>query len=368
MPGSHRPDARRRPSLTRRGKIVAAAATASLAVGSLGYFALFPKQAPAFVRSAMETVGITQETGSGVEAPPPPTCPLTGEDAPQGEVPDRPALAIKVENHPDARPQAALNDADIVVEEPVEGGYTRFIAIFQCASSGRVGPVRSGRLTDPDYLRQFGAAVFGYAGGVQAVKREVPAAGLVDVNYIEAADAYTRDPGRSAPHDLYTATAALWRAGRSSSEVPEPVFGYAETWEGKARRVGTVRVPYSSVSDVYWSWSRREGGWLRSHGETPHTLEDGSRVSAATVVVQVVEVGASSIVDAAGNASPEVGLVGSGRVYVLRDGRVIIGRWQRDSLADVTTFVAKDGTEITLSPGRTWVELVPSTVTVELTR
>jgi hypothetical protein len=283
-------------------------------------------------------------------------------------VPGRPALAIKVENHPDARPQAALNEADIVVEEPVEGGYTRFIAIFQCSASNRVGPVRSGRLTDPDYLRQFGAAVFGYAGGVQAVKREVPDAGLVDVNYIEAAEAYTRDVSRSAPHDLYTTTAALWRAGRQSSEAPEPVFDYAAAWDGRARRVGTAHVPFSAVSDVYWSWSRREGVWLRSHGATAHTLEDGSRVSAATVVIQVVDVSASAIVDAAGNASPDVELTGSGRVYVLRDGRVIVGRWQRDSLDDVTTFVAKDGSEITLSPGRTWVELVPSTVTIELTR
>jgi hypothetical protein len=127
-------------------------------------------------------------------------------------------------------------------------------------------------------------------------------------------------------------------------------------------------VPFSSVSDVYWTWSRRDGVWLRAHGETAHTLEDGSQVSATTVVIQVVGVSASSIVDAAGNASPEVELTGSGRAYVLRDGRVIVGRWQRDSLDGVTTFVAKDGTEITLSPGRTWVELVPSTVAIELSR
>jgi hypothetical protein len=373
MAGSHRPDARRpstsrRPNLTRRGKVVAVGATVGLVAGALGYFALFPKQAPAFVRSAMQTVGITQETGSGADAPAPPTCPLTGRDAPHGEVPERPALAIKVENHPDSRPQAALNDADIVVEQPVEGGYTRFIAIYQCSASDRVGPVRSGRLTDPDYLRQFGAAVFGYAGGVQAVKREVPDAGLVDVNYIESADAYTRDSSRSAPHDLFTTTAALWRAGRTSSEAPEAVFAYATTWEGRSRRIATVHVPFSSVSDVVWSWSRREGAWLRAHGETPHTLEDGSQVAASTVVIQFVDVSASSIVDAAGNASPEVELTGSGRAYVLRDGRVIVGRWERDSLDDVTTFVAKDGTEIAFSPGRTWVELVPSTVAVELAR
>jgi hypothetical protein len=47
---------------------------------------------------------------------------------------------------------------------------------------------------------------------------------------------------------------------------------------------------------------------------------------------------------------------------------VIRGRWERESLKDVTTFVSKDGTEIKLAPGRTWVELLPSWVAVELTR
>ena len=47
-------------------------------------------------------------------------------------------------------------------------------------------------------------------------------------------------------------------------------------------------------------------------------------------------------------------------------GRVVVGRWERPSLQDLTTFVAKDGTEISLEPGRTWVELLPSSVAVGL--
>lgn len=40
---------------------------------------------------------------------------------------------------------------------------------------------------------------------------------------------------------------------------------------------------------------------------------------------------------------------------------MITGRWERDTLRDVTRFVTKDGTEIALAPGRTWVEFLPST-------
>ncbi|HEX6331685.1 MAG TPA: DUF3048 domain-containing protein [Actinomycetota bacterium] len=367
MSGSHRTPTRGRFALSRRAKIVAAGTTAALVGAAFGYFAFFPEQAPAFVRSAvrgaMESVGIADD--------PPPVCPLTGEERTE-EVPARPALGIKVENAPESRPQAALNEADVVLEEPVEGGYTRFIAIFQCGESDRVGPVRSGRATDPDYLRQLGPAVFGYSGAVAAVGREVPKAGLVGVNFDHQPEAFTRDPNRSAPHDIFTSTAALWDVGadaaeaddREPADAPEPVFAFSETWEGRSRRLPQIGLPYSSVSDVVWRWARRQGAWLRSHGDVPHTLEDGTQVSATNVVIQVVEVTDSAIVDAAGNASPDVELTGSGRAYVLRDGRMIPGRWERENLDEVTRFVTRDGEEITLAPGRTWVELLPSPIEI----
>ena len=362
MSGSHRTPAR--PTLTGRGKRMAVVTTLALAAAvTVGYFALFPGQAPAFVRQAMASVGIADPPPP---SPPPPVCPLTGVEAPRGEVPSRPALAIKVENAPEARPQAALNEADVVVEEPVEGGYTRFIAIFHCDESDRVGPVRSGRTTDPDYLRQYGKALFGYAGGVTAVKAMVPRAGLIDVNYIIEADSYTRDASRSSPHNLYTTTRALWKAGKGSHDAPGAVFDYSESSDG--RKISDAHLGFSAVSDVHWTWSRKHDQWLRSHGAVAHMLEDGSQVSATNVVIQVVQVTDSAILDAAGNPSPDVELTGSGKAYVLRDGRLIRGRWERDTLDDLTRFLMKDGTEITLAPGRTWVELIPSTVEVETVR
>jgi hypothetical protein len=351
---------RRRASVTRRGKTVAALATVTLVVGgTFAYFTVFPEQAPAFVRSTLATVGLADST------PPTPTCPLTGEQV--SAVPRRAALAIKVENSPEARPQAALNDADVVVEQPVEGGYTRFIAIFHCSDADRVGPVRSARTTDPNYLRQLGPTVFGYAGGVPSVGREVQRAGLTDENYEVSVDAYVRDPARTAPHDLYTSTDALWHAGRAARARPTPLFVYA-SWDARAKRIGSAHLPYSSVADVRWTWNRRADAWLRAHGSIPHVLEDGSPVAATNVVIQIVGVFDSQILDVAGNPSPEVTLTGRGRAFVLLDGRMVVARWERETLDDVTTYRTKDGAEVTLRPGTTWVELVPSTVPVDLAR
>lgn len=366
MSGTHRArSSDKRSALSRRGKIVAATVTvAVVAGGTLGYFTLFPDNAPAFVHDTLETVGLVGPEAGAPDA----TCPLTGEPVPGNRVPSRPALAIKVENAPEARPQAALNEADIVVEQPVEGGYTRFIAIYQCDDSDRVGPVRSVRTTDPDYLRQLGPVVFGYSGGREIVTREVPKVGLTDVNAVIAADAYVRDDARVAPHDLYTTTSALWTAARSKQGAPSPLFSYEPEWEGPSKRIASAHLPFSSAADVYWRWNGGKGLWLRSHGDEPHVLEGDERVSATNVVIQIVTVTDSDFLDAAGNPSPEVELTGSGKAFVLRNGTMIRGRWERDSLKDVTRFVTKDGSEITLAPGRTWVELLPSRVTLELAR
>src|SRR6266508_884252 len=319
----------------------AAWTVAVLALAAVGYFAIFSNWAPAFVQGAMSRVGLA-------EPPPPPSCPLTGQPAPHGQVPDRPALAIKVENLPDARPQAGLDRADVVYEEPVEGGITRFIVVYQCHNAGRVGPVRSGRTTDPKVLVQFGRPVMGYAGAQAPVMRAIDRTGVLDVNYDIAVSAYTRDDSRPAPHNLYTSTRSLWKAAETTEGAPAPVF--------------------SSYSDVYWTWSRTQAAWLRSHGTVPHLLEDGTQVRAANVVVMQVQVTSGPIVDAAGNHSPEVELTGSGKAYVFRDGRMVIGRWERDTLKDVNTLVSKAGTQIALAPGVTWVELLPSTISVEAQR
>jgi Protein of unknown function (DUF3048) N-terminal domain/Protein of unknown function (DUF3048) C-terminal domain len=287
-----------------------------------------------------------------------PTCPLTGTEV--KEVPDRPVLAVKVENLPEARPQAGLNKADIVYEEPVEGGITRFIVLYQCQDAERIGPVRSGRLTDPPVLVQYGHPLFGYAGGVPPVLDAIRKAGIKDVNFNIAADAYEQDPNRSAPHNTYTSTKALYKAGHTDEGPPDPVFSYDTDVPDHAKQVKSAHLYFSGSSDVYWKWDGKRGVWLRYHGDVPHTVEGDVQVAAKNVVIQVVKIKYTGIYDVAGSPSPEAITVGSGKAYVLRNGRVIAGKWTRSSEDDTTQLETKSGDEIKLAPGNTWVELYPN--------
>jgi hypothetical protein len=98
----------------------------------------------------------------------------------------------------------------------------------------------------------------------------------------------------------------------------------------------------------------------------PHVSSDGTQFSAKNVVVQVVKTRLTEIVDANGVRSPEVISVGSGKAYVFRNGKVIKGTWERDSAADLTKFIDATGQEISLTPGNTWVELLPQGIPVTI--
>lgn len=297
--------------------------------------------------------------------PPPSTCPLSGLEAEGGAVPDRPALAVKVENLPAARPQTGMSWADIVYEEPVEALITRFIAVYQCQDASRIEPVRSARLTDVSVLTQFGRPVFAYAGAVPKVDDAVESAGFVAVTEENHLSAFDRDPDREPPHDLTTSTQALYEAAGDPTGYPDPVFSFARKGRPKGVPVSELHLPFSQFSDVYWRWNAAEERFHRWHGSEQHTYADGTPVDATNIVVQVVRIEYGEIKDVNGALSPEVVSVGSGKAYVLRGGRIVEGTWTRKSLSDVTRFVDAGGKEIKLLRGQTWVELFPSTLPVE---
>lgn len=295
-------------------------------------------------------------------------CPLTDLAPPGGSVPSRPALAVKVENLPVARPQYGLGDADVVYEEPVEGGITRFVVVYQCRDSTRIEPVRSARIVDPDIVRQFGEhPLFAYSGGIDPAVAAVRSSSLVDVGVGRAPGAYLRDAARPSPHNLATSTRALYDAASkdpSSAGPPAPVFGYGPVSSG-AEPSASVHIAYPA-SDVTWRWDSGARAWLRSYsnGQAAATAE-GGQIAAANVVVMKVEVFPSPYVeDASGVHENLVTLTGSGSAEVFRDGMAVKGTWSRPSLHENTRYLDGSGQDIALANGTTWVELVPTTVPV----
>jgi hypothetical protein len=200
----------------------------------------------------------------------PDRCPLTGVVVPDGADADRPTLVVKIDNVEDARPQAGIDRADLVVEETVEGGLTRLFAVFQCQSAPSVGPVRSGRTTDVGLLRLFGnGAVFAYSGANKTVNRQLTKTGAQLLAYDNNPDPF-RLTEQAAPHNVYSSTEDLLDAGlgdEATVAAPEPLFTYDDTPPGSAKASAGVQLEWSGFASAGWSW--RDGRWVRTQNGTP---------------------------------------------------------------------------------------------------
>ena len=117
-------------------------------------------------------------------------------------------MAVKIDNYPAGRPQSGLDKADIVFEEPVEGGITRYAAVFQCQDAALVGPVRSARNIDIGILGQLGNPLLAHVGGINPVLANIDASPIVNVDLGRLRLAHD-PPGRagSPPDADFTSTA-----------------------------------------------------------------------------------------------------------------------------------------------------------------
>lgn len=313
------------------------------------------KPAPAASPSATPT-----PTPTATVAPVVKTCPLTGRPPAKGQNVNRVALAVKIDNVDVARPQAGLDHADVVIEETVEGGLTRLMAIFQCDSTSTVGPIRSARTSDGDLLRLLGGAVLGYSGSNTSVGASLAAhSGAVLISWDHTPQYFHVDPSRPAVHNVTGSTKTLLAAGVARNKklhAPKRMFVYGKPKIGGSP-VKTVGLTWSSSASAAWSWTGH--AWQRTQNGSADVLTDGHRVTARNVVIMSISVANTGLHDVLGNPSPDDVVTGGGKVWVLRDGHVIRGTWKRPTVSDKWVLKDKRGNVLPLTPGNTWVELLP---------
>ncbi|MGY6500592.1 MAG: DUF3048 domain-containing protein [Acidimicrobiales bacterium] len=268
----------------------------------------------------------------------------------------RPILVVKIDNVSGARPQQGIDVADIVIEEKVESGLTRLAALFQSTGSDPVGPIRSARTSDVHLLANLGSPLFAYSGANAGVGASVFGSTLVDVGASTNNSLYYRESSRRAPHNLYSNTSRLWGAVGDGSP-PRSLFTFRSDGDpigAGARAAQGVDVTYGSARASF-TWDAGLGGWARSQDGRPHTVAGGAQIAPANVVVRFTDY----VPSPADARSPEAVVTGSGELWVLTDGQVVVGRWEQPSLTAPTRWLDANGDPIRLTPGRTWI-LLPS--------
>lgn len=304
---------------------------------------------------------------STASAPQPLVAPLTGVRV--TKVAAQPALVVKIENSSAARPQTGLDRADLVVEELVEGGITRFAAMFQSRSSasvGTVGPVRSLRDVDASIAGPT-RGLLASSGGASVVLRRLRKAPMQLLVPSNPSAAYFRTRSRPVPHNLYARTDRLWAAADRTHRAPPPAYlpwaadvAGASTSGAGSRAASALLLTFSRAAHPRWTYDAGSKRWLRSEGSTPSRVASGARIAAQNVVVLRVRTRDAGYRDPVGNPVPETVLTGTGSALVLTGGRQVAGRWSKASPFAPLTLTTAAGAPLTVAPGTTWLELVPT--------
>ena len=297
-------------------------------------------------------------TTTSTTIPDVPRMPLTGVpiDDPS-EVPDRPALVVKISNAPSSViPQAGLNLADVVIEEVINDQATRLAAVFHTQESDPVGPIRSGRSQDINLLLALDRPLFAWSGGNPAVTRAIESSDLIDLT-AQRSSGYYRRSGRRSPNNLYSSTDALWAQTTEDAGRPPVLFPYLrEGEELTGDEATTIEVTLDSV-DARWEYDAESGRYFRWQDGSEHNTEsaDGvERVWADNVVVMKADYGVNTF-----DGNPDAQVLGSNPVYIFTGGTVREGTWLRFAPTDPLGFFdnVEDLKPLGLQPGRTWLEI-----------
>jgi len=283
---------------------------------------------------------------------------LTGEAIEAGSL-SRPALSAKIDNHPSARPQVGLDEADIVFEELVEGGLTRYVAVWHSALPAEIGPVRSVRPMDPEIVSPFGG-VFAYSGGqVRFIQmmQEAPVYNAIH-GQPDTEDTFYRTSAKVAPHNVLVKAPELIDQ-HLDLPAPERQFSYAPSVEESTAVVAgsamtSINPRFSGFSSPTWEWDGTQGTFLRFQTNgAADSASSGNQIFATNVVV--LQVGIDVVEDI-----PTTRLVNQGTGWVATGGSIVEINWFKATPESSIVLTTAAGDEVLLGVGNTWVELIPN--------
>lgn len=307
-----------------------------------------------------------------------PPSPVNGMGVEDEAALERRVVAVKIDNHWEARPQSGIEHADAMYELLVEGGLTRFIALFHHSDTEYLGPVRSGRPTDPTLVKYLGAPLQ-ISGAQPWVSSIIAGYGVKLLG--DNGNTTFRIGSRRAPHNLYGSTLLMRdeadRRGYSDDPPSQPAFNFGEPTPGSPGAEEVI-FDWSNNPVVRWEWTGTE--YIRFNGTTPHNYRtlpsepDDSETTTTTTEPEVLEhqISTDTLVvltapkywasssSGAGSAVPALDTVGSGTAYLFYNGLVVEGGWERDSVDERFELTLEDGTPMVVPAGRLWISIFPN--------
>jgi hypothetical protein len=292
-------------------------------------------------------------------APIPIYSPLTGMSVSATDA-KRPVTAVMIENSDFARPQSGLDQAGVVFEAIAEGGITRFMALYQEAQPGNLGPIRSVRPYFLQWALGFDAAV-AHVGGSPDALSDIQSWNVKNLDEFYNGSYYHRISSREAPHNMYSSMADLNQLEASKGWTTSTFTGFRRKSDSKSKSPNATSVDFNiSSSDFFdhYDYDAANNAYLRSEGGAKHVdAETGKQLEPKVVVAMVVPLSQGAL-DATGAYYSDYAVIGSGQAYIFQDGTVTTGTWSKSGSTSQIVFTDANNNPIKLNAGQTWVTAV----------
>lgn len=281
---------------------------------------------------------------------------------------DRP-IAVMIDNHQDAWPQAGLNKAYMVYEIVVEGGETRLMALFKGADVSKIGPVRSSRHYFIDYAME-NDAIYAHFGWSPQAESDIKRFSINNINgLIESSKTFWRVSDKYSPHNAVTSTKALLEVAqakkyRTTSDV-KSVLNYTtdEVKLEEGQEALSVTIPHSTLQTVRYEYDAENKIYKRyARNKAQKDWDTGDAITTKNIIITFCD--NYTLDDSENKGRQGLYNIGTFDGYYITNGKAIKIKCTKTARDVKTVYKDLNGNEIKVNDGNTFVNICPKDANV----
>lgn len=283
---------------------------------------------------------------------------------------DRP-IAVMIDNHSDAWPQAGLQKAYMVYEIIVEGGETRLMALFKGVDVEKIGPVRSARHYFLDYAME-NDAIYTHFGESPQADSDIKKYSINEIDGIaEDGTTFWRVKDKASPHNAVTSTAKLIESAKNkkykTTSNEESVLNYVtdevnlEEGEGAV----SVTIPHSQLQTVKYVYDEENKVYERyARGKEQTDWETEKVITTKNIIITFCD--NYTLTDKENKGRQGLKNIGTFDGYYITNGKAIKIKCIKNARDEQTIYQDLEGNEINVNDGNTFVNICPTSEKVIL--
>lgn len=260
--------------------------------------------------------------------------------------------------------QSGLQDAYIIYEMIVEGGLTRYLALFSDADVERIGSIRSARHYFLDYVLENDAIYVHHGQSPQAQSdfRSLS----IDRIVVDNSKTGWRDKSLnlSSEHTLFTSTDKLLKGlgNKRTERKKDYLLNYSVDEVNLNKMVDNqeanyVSVEYSSSVTSSYEYDSVNKVYKRSVNKKEHKdYVTKEQYTFKNIIVYEV---ANSYISGDSSGRQNLNNVGSGKGYFISEGYAVPITWNKSSRKERTIYKYASGEEIVVNDGNTFIQIQP---------